>query len=167
MSARCSASCRRSNRASAMSGAGLFAPDLRRRARTQYVIIDRPDILIFEGSTCCCPAELPQDGKDVPFVSDFFDFSVYLDAAEEALAALVYLALHAAARNRVPRSALLLPQICRICPTRMRRRPRSASGRASNLRNLHENILPTRPRASLILTKGITHRIEEVALRKL
>jgi type I pantothenate kinase len=32
---------------------------------------------------------------------------------------------------------------------------------------LHENILPTRPRASLVLTKGITHRIEEVALRKL
>jgi type I pantothenate kinase len=36
-----------------------------------------------------------------------------------------------------------------------------------NLRNLHENILPTRARASLILTKGSSHRIEEVALRKL
>jgi type I pantothenate kinase len=36
-----------------------------------------------------------------------------------------------------------------------------------NLRNLHENILPTRARASLILTKGPSHRIEEVALRKL
>jgi type I pantothenate kinase len=36
-----------------------------------------------------------------------------------------------------------------------------------NLVNLHENILPTRPRASLLLTKGASHRIEEVALRKL
>jgi type I pantothenate kinase len=33
--------------------------------------------------------------------------------------------------------------------------------------NLHENILPTRPRADLLLTKGASHRIEEVALRKL
>jgi type I pantothenate kinase len=36
-----------------------------------------------------------------------------------------------------------------------------------NLRNLNENILPTRARASLVLTKGASHRIEEVALRKL
>ena len=36
-----------------------------------------------------------------------------------------------------------------------------------NLPNLRENILPTRPRASLILRKGESHRIEEVALRKL
>ena len=36
-----------------------------------------------------------------------------------------------------------------------------------NLRNLHENVLPTQARASLVLTKGPTHRIEEVALRKL
>ena len=39
--------------------------------------------------------------------------------------------------------------------------------RRINLVNLNENILPTRPRASLLLTKGASHRIEEVALRKL
>ena len=39
--------------------------------------------------------------------------------------------------------------------------------RRINLVNLRENILPTRPRASLRLTKGASHRIEEVALRKL
>ena len=39
--------------------------------------------------------------------------------------------------------------------------------RRINLVNLHENILPTRPRASLRLTKGADHRIERVALRKL
>ena len=36
-----------------------------------------------------------------------------------------------------------------------------------NLENLRQNIAPTRPRASLILTKDADHRIEEVALRKL
>ena len=36
-----------------------------------------------------------------------------------------------------------------------------------NLKNLRENILPTRPRADLILRKGADHLVEEVALRKL
>jgi type I pantothenate kinase len=36
-----------------------------------------------------------------------------------------------------------------------------------NLRNLHENILPSKPRADLILTKSNQHKIETVALRKL
>ena len=36
-----------------------------------------------------------------------------------------------------------------------------------NLVNLHENILPTRPRADLILKKGESHEVEEVALRRL
>jgi type I pantothenate kinase len=36
-----------------------------------------------------------------------------------------------------------------------------------NLLNLRENIVPTRQRASLILSKGASHRIEEVALRRL
>ncbi len=36
-----------------------------------------------------------------------------------------------------------------------------------NLKNLHENILPTRPRADLILRKGEDHLVEQVALRKL
>jgi type I pantothenate kinase len=36
-----------------------------------------------------------------------------------------------------------------------------------NLKNLRENILPTRPRADLILRKGADHLVREVALRKL
>jgi type I pantothenate kinase len=36
-----------------------------------------------------------------------------------------------------------------------------------NFRNLEENILPTRQRARLILTKGTSHRVESVALRRL
>ncbi len=39
--------------------------------------------------------------------------------------------------------------------------------RRINLRNLRENIYPTRARASLVLTKSATHQIESVALRKL
>ena len=39
--------------------------------------------------------------------------------------------------------------------------------RSINLVNLKENILPTRQRADLILSKGAAHKVERVALRKL
>ena len=51
----------------------------------EFVTIDRPDILIFEGLNVLQPRELPKDGKFVPFVSDFFDFSIYIDADEELI----------------------------------------------------------------------------------
>ena len=51
----------------------------------QYVTVDRPDILILEGLNVLQTSNLPRDGKEVPFVSDFFDFSIYIDADEDVL----------------------------------------------------------------------------------
>src|SRR6201985_3029883 len=53
----------------------------------QWIEIDRPDILIVEGLNVLQAGRLPKDGKAVPFVSDFFDFSIYLDAEEDVLLA--------------------------------------------------------------------------------
>ena len=55
----------------------------------QWIEIDRPDILIVEGLNVLQAGRLPKDGKAMPFVSDFFDFSVYLDADEDVLLSLV------------------------------------------------------------------------------
>ncbi len=51
----------------------------------QWIEIDRPDILVVEGLNVLQAGRLPRDGQAVPFVSDFFDFSVYLDADEGVL----------------------------------------------------------------------------------
>src|SRR4028119_2073081 len=51
----------------------------------EEMVVERPDILIVEGLNVLQPARLPRDGAAIPFVSDFFDFSVYLDADEEDL----------------------------------------------------------------------------------
>src|ERR1700751_3585910 len=51
----------------------------------QWIEIDRPDILIVEGLNVLQTGSPPKDGKAIPYVSDFFDFSVYLDADEEVL----------------------------------------------------------------------------------
>ena len=51
----------------------------------QWAEVDRCDILIVEGLNVLQTGRLPKDGKAIPFVSDFFDFSVYLDADEDVL----------------------------------------------------------------------------------
>ncbi|MGH6848481.1 MAG: type I pantothenate kinase, partial [Methylocella sp.] len=51
----------------------------------ESIIIDRPDILIVEGLNVLLPNRPARDGRAIPFVSDFFDFSVYLHAAEKDL----------------------------------------------------------------------------------
>ena len=133
----------------------------------QWVEVDRPDILIVEGLNVLQTGRLPKDGKAIPFVSDFFDFSVYLDADEDVLHKLVRRPLPDAARHRVPRSEILFPPLFAGCPTTRRSRPRPSIWERINLVNLHENILPTRQRADLILKKGESHLVEEVALRRL
>jgi type I pantothenate kinase len=51
----------------------------------EETVVENPDILIVEGLNVLQPARLPRDGAAIPFVSDFFDFSIYLDGDEEDL----------------------------------------------------------------------------------
>ena len=77
----------------------------------QWIEIDRPDILIVEGLNVLQTGRLPKDGKAVPFVSDFFDFSVYLDADEDVLLSWYVDRFLDLARHRLPRSEILLPPL--------------------------------------------------------
>jgi type I pantothenate kinase len=129
----------------------------------EEVVVDRPDILIVEGLNVLLPNKL---GRRIPFVSDFFDFSVYLHA-EEADLERWYINRFMRLREtafRDPRS--FFHKYADLSDEDAMMTARSIWTRI-NLRNLNENVLPTRARASLVLTKGPTHRIEAVALRKL
>ena len=129
-------------------------------------VVESPDILIVEGLNVLQPARLPRDGTAIPFVSDFFDFSIYLDGHEDDL--------H---RWYVTRFMKLRQTAFRDPRSYFRKYAEIAEAEALdiadrlwttiNLPNLRENIVPTRQRASLILTKGASHRIESVALRRL
>ena len=128
--------------------------------------VDRPDILIFEGINVLQSRSLPADGKIVPMVSDFFDFSIYIHA-EEALIHAWY----------VERFMRLRETAFRDPDSYFHRYATISEAEAlaiaeglwhnTNLKNLRQNILPTRPRADLILQKGRNHLVETVALRKL
>ncbi len=132
----------------------------------QWVEVDRPDILIVEGLNVLQTGRLPKDGKAIPFVSDFFDFSVYLDADESVLKHWYvdrFLTLRGTA-FRDPKS--YFHRYSKLSDDEAVATATSIWDRI-NLVNLHENILPTRQRADLILKKGESHMVEDVALRKL
>ena len=132
----------------------------------ERVTIDRPDILILEGLNVLQTSRPPRDGKAIPFVSDFFDFSVYIDADEADLRRW-YVSRFMQLREtafRDPRS-----YFTRYAEVGEAEATAIANGLWDriNLPNLKDNILPTRPRADLILRKGPSHAVETVLLRKL
>ncbi|HWM83380.1 MAG TPA: type I pantothenate kinase [Pseudolabrys sp.] len=132
----------------------------------QWVEVDRPDILIVEGLNVLQTGRLPKDGKAIPFVSDFFDFSVYIDADEDVLLGWYvnrFLTLRGTA-FRDPKS--YFHRYSGLSDDEAVKTATSIWSRI-NLVNLHENILPTRQRADLILKKQATHQIQDVALRRL
>lgn len=131
----------------------------------RHKIIEQPDILILEG------LNVLQSGMDYPhdphrvFVSDFVDFSIYVDAPE-ALLQQWYTSRFLKFRQGAfsdPDSYFhhyaQLPESEAI---------EIATGlwKEINGLNLQQNILPTRERASLIMTKGSNHAVECVRLRK-
>ena len=132
----------------------------------EWIEIDRPDILIVEGVNVLQTGRLPRDGKAVPVVSDFFDFSVYIDAEEPVLRDWYvrrFLTLRDTAfldpRSYFHRYSLLSDDEAAATALAIWER--------TNRANLEDNILPTRPRATLILKKGADHVVETVALRRL
>ncbi len=127
------------------------------------VTVSRPDIVILEGLNVLGRGD---GAGDRVFVSDFFDFSIYVDADEQQLLdwyTARFLKLKDTA-FRDPSSyfhplAELSPEEARVRAARI--------WRDINLLNLRENIAPTRERARLILQKGVGHRAVGVYLRRL
>jgi len=129
--------------------------------------IEQPDILIVEGlNVLQAAADSSHASVAHPFVSDFFDFKIYLDADEGAIRGWYidrFLALRGTAfqdpRAYFHRYASLSDEAAAEIAATI--------WTAINLPNLRQNILPTRARADLILRKAPDHSIRDVWLRKL
>jgi type I pantothenate kinase len=127
----------------------------------EHIVIRQPDIVIVEG------LNVLQTGSGAPmFVSDFFDFSIYVDANEADIEQW-YVERFMALRETVFRNPSsyfhryvdLTMEEAQVTARRL--------WQSINLVNLRENVLPTRERAHLILEKGRDHAVRKVRLRKL
>jgi|SRR6185436_246288 len=132
----------------------------------QKVVVRHPDIVIVEGLNVLQPARGREDGRTGLAVSDFFDFSVYVDAAEadirrwytERFLRLRETAFRDPASYFARYAALSRDEAV------------SEAGRlwdTINGPNLEQNIQPTRSRATLVLRKDRDHSVRYVRLRKL
>ncbi len=130
------------------------------------VVIDRPDILIFEGINVLQSRDMPREGDSIPLVSDFFDFAIYVDADEGDIECW-YVKRFMELRDTAFRDPV--SYFHRYSQVSQEEALKVAKGLWENINlvNLRENIKPTRPRADLILRKGPDHFVERVALRKL
>ena len=127
----------------------------------QFQVIRQPDIVIVEGLNV-----LQTGSGRTGFVSDFFDFSIYVDASENDIEQW-YVERFLMLRETVFQN----PSSYFHHYAALTRDEASATARALwqtiNLVNLRENVLPTRERAHLILEKGRDHAVRRVKLRKL
>ena len=127
----------------------------------EEVVIRRPDILIVEG------LNVLQTGADATeFVSDYFDFSIYVDA-DEADIERFFTDRFLALRESVFKDPNSFFQHFAALTQEEAIATAHRFWVEINGKNLRENIEPTRGRASLILKKGADHRITDVWLRKL
>lgn len=128
---------------------------------TAGIVVNRPDVLIVEGLNVLQP---PGPGRTLA-VSDLFDFTVYVDARTSDIARW-----YEDRFLRLQRGAFLNPQsyfhrFAALSEEEARGRARDIWTRI-NEPNLVQNILPTRPRASLVLRKGADHAVASVLIRK-
>lgn len=127
-------------------------------------IVEQPDILILEGLNVLQSPQASRGASRV-FVSDFFDFSIYIDAADITVEDW-YIGRFLKLRETVfqnPNS--YFHRYASLSEAEAIETARRI-WRDINFVNLHENILPTRERAHLILEKGRDHSVERVRLRR-
>jgi type I pantothenate kinase len=133
----------------------------------EFQVVDRPDIVLVEGLNVLQAGDdgRGRGGRPRVFVSDFFDFSIYIDA-DEADIERWYVERFLALRETVfrdPRS--YFHRYASLSDEEAVATARDIWRRINGV-NLRENIAPTRDRARLVFEKGPDHRVRRVRLRR-
>ncbi|MDN4173765.1 type I pantothenate kinase [Nocardioides sp. SOB77] len=134
--------------------------------KDEKVVVKRPDVVIVEGLNVLQPARVREDGRTSLAVSDFFDFSVYVDAGRDKIRAW-----YVERFLRLRETAFRDPGSYFAKYATLTREEAVAEAEriwdTINGPNLVENILPTRSRANLVMRKDWDHSVRYVRLRKL
>jgi type I pantothenate kinase len=126
----------------------------------RFQTVDRPDILIFEGLNVLQTAT-----NAATVASDFFDFTIYLDADPAVIAEWYVERFLSLQKTVFQRETSYFHRYKDLTPDAAREVARRIWNEI-NLPNLIDNIEPTRRRARVLMRKGHLHRVEEVWLRQ-
>lgn len=132
----------------------------------ETVKVRKPDVLIVEGLNVLQPPGVRADGSTTGAISDYFDFSVYVDAPVEEIKEW-----YVERFLRLRQTAFADPQSYfhryADLSDEEARETAAAIWQRINGPNLVENIVPTRERATLVLSKGADHAVTRIRLRKI
>ncbi|WP_370894373.1 type I pantothenate kinase [Janibacter sp. GXQ6167] len=132
----------------------------------ERIVVRQPDVLIVEGLNVLQPAMRLNDGRTGMAVSDFFDFSVYVDARVSDIRQWYIERFLRLRETAFADPASYFHRYATLSDDEARTRALEI-WTSINEPNLRENVLPTRSRASLVLTKGSDHQVSRIRLRKL
>ncbi|WP_026550689.1 type I pantothenate kinase [Arthrobacter sp. Br18] len=129
------------------------------------VVVRRPDVLIVEGLNVLAPARARPDGITGLALSDFFDFSLYVDAKTSYIEQWYIQRFQSLRSGAFADPESYFHRYAGLSDDEARE---TAQGiwRRINEPNLMQNVLPTRGRAQLVLTKESDHSIRRMLLRK-
>lgn len=131
--------------------------------KTQKII--NPDILIVEGINVL-QVNSSEDAQGKVFVSDYFDFSIYVDAEEKDIKQW-YISRFESLRDTAFQDPNSYFHTYANLNVEESRKTASSIWETINKPNLYKNILPTRFRADLILGKGNNHFVNKIKVRKI
>jgi type I pantothenate kinase len=131
-----------------------------------HVTVRLPDVLIVEGLNVLQPARVRTDGLQGVAVSDYFDFSIYVDARTEDIRQWYVDRFLQLRRTAFARPESYFRRYATLSDAEAVRTARQIWAEI-NEPNLVENVRPTRGRARLVLGKGPDHAVRRVLLRKL
>ncbi len=129
-------------------------------------VVQRPDIMIVEGLNVLQTQPVSNARSSPVFVSDFFDFSIYVDADSRHIREWYVDRFFTLRRTAFRDPASYFHRYASL-DDREARETAISIWETINGVNLRENILPTRHRARLVLEKGEDHSVRRVRLRKL
>ncbi len=130
----------------------------------EYQTVRQPDVVIVEGLNVLQTGT--GAGRGAMFVSDFFDFSIYVDAQEADIEQWYVERFQALREGVFQDPSSYFHRFAALTPEQAADTARGI-WQSINLINLRANVLPTRERAHLILEKGRDHAVRRVHLRKL
>ncbi|SFK71417.1 type I pantothenate kinase [Geodermatophilus ruber] len=129
-------------------------------------VVDRPDILVLEGLNVLQAGRRADGRAPEVFLSDFFDFSVYVDAAESDIREWYVERFLALRRTAFADTSAYFHRFASLTDEEARQTALDIWS-AVNGPNLRSNIAPTRSRAGLVLQKAADHAVRRVLLRKI
>lgn len=133
----------------------------------EKIVVNRPDVLIVEGLNVLQPASKDQHDRFYSSlaVSDFFDFSIYVDADPTDIKRWYVERFLSLRQTAFTKSESYFHRYASISDAAAEETAQSIWD-TINAPNLFENVSPTRLRATLVLRKGPDHGVEKIMLRK-